>query len=60
MRPILEVRGLSRSYGPGCARCVETTGPVHQRNVCPHCGSVVAVHDVGFTLMPGEILGIMG
>ncbi|MBU2580780.1 MAG: ATP-binding cassette domain-containing protein [Alphaproteobacteria bacterium] len=60
MRPILEVRGLSRTYGPGCPSCVDATGPSHQRNVCPHCGSVVAVHDVSFTLMPGEILGIMG
>ncbi len=60
MRPILQVRGLSQIYGQGCGSCVDATGPLHQRNVCPHCGSVVAVHDVGFTLMPGEILGIMG
>ncbi|MPZ36265.1 MAG: ATP-binding cassette domain-containing protein [Rhodospirillales bacterium] len=60
MRPILEVSGLSRIYGPGCPRCIEATGPDAERNVCPHCGSIVAVHDVGLRLMPGEILGIMG
>lgn len=60
MRPILEVSGLSRIYGPGCPRCIEATDPDAERNVCPHCGSIVAVHDVGLRLMPGEILGIMG
>ncbi|MEQ1496997.1 MAG: ATP-binding cassette domain-containing protein [Novosphingobium sp.] len=60
MRAILEVSGLSRIYGPGCPRCIDDTGPEAGRNVCPHCGSVVAVHGVDLKLMPGEILGIMG
>jgi putative phosphonate transport system ATP-binding protein len=28
--------------------------------MCPHCGSVVAIHDVSFDLHEGEILGLMG
>jgi len=57
---ILQVRGLTRIHGAGCERCVESTGPEHDTNICPHCGSVVAAHDVSFDLQPGEILGIMG
>ncbi len=60
MRKILEVRGLSKIYGTGCPRCVESTGPDHETNICPHCGSVVAIHDVSFDLHEGEILGLMG
>ncbi|EEA00993.1 ABC transporter related [Burkholderia sp. H160] len=60
MSPILQVRGLTRIHGAGCERCIESTGPQHDTNICPHCGSVVAAHDVSFDLRPGEILGIMG
>jgi putative phosphonate transport system ATP-binding protein len=58
--PILQVRGLTRIHGAGCERCIESTGPEQDTNICPHCGSVVAAHDVSFDLQPGEILGIMG
>ncbi len=60
MNKILEVRNLSRIYGKGCALCIESTGPEADTNLCPHCGSVVAVHDVSFDLFEGEILGVMG
>jgi len=60
MNRILEVRGLSKIFGRGCTRCLDCTGPEIDTNICPHCGSVVAVHDVGFDLHAGEILGIMG
>ncbi len=60
MNRILEVRGLSRIYGPGCPHCVDTTGPEADTNLCPHCGSIVAIHDVSFDLFEGEILGVMG
>lgn len=60
MKKILEVRGFSKIYGRGCALCFEATGPEQDTNVCVHCGSVVAAHDVGFDLHAGEILGIMG
>lgn len=57
---ILAVRGLSRIHGDGCPLCIQSTGPEHDSNVCPHCGSVVAAHDVSFDLCRGEILGIIG
>ncbi|PPD50070.1 MAG: phosphonate C-P lyase system protein PhnK [Methylotenera sp.] len=60
MRKILEVRHLSKIYGKGCPRCIESTGPEADTNMCPHCGSVVAIHDVSFDLHEGEILGLMG
>jgi putative phosphonate transport system ATP-binding protein len=60
MNKILEVRGLSKFYGPGCPLCLESTGPEFDTNLCPHCGSVVAIHDVSFDLYEGEILGVMG
>ena len=60
MRKILEVRNLSKIYGKGCPRCIESTGPEADTNMCPHCGSVVAIHDVSFDLHEGEILGLMG
>ncbi len=57
---VLEVRNLSKVYGKGCSKCFESTGPEHNTNICPHCGSVVAAHDISFDLYKGEILGIMG
>jgi len=60
MNKILEVRGLSKIFGPGCPLCLDATGPEADTNLCPHCGSVVAIHDVNFDLFEGEILGVMG
>lgn len=60
MKKILEVRRFSKIYGAGCPLCFEATGPDQDTNVCPHCTSVVAAHDVDFDLHAGEILGIMG
>ncbi|MDO8777796.1 MAG: ATP-binding cassette domain-containing protein [Candidatus Thiothrix sulfatifontis] len=60
MKKILEVRGLSKIYGRGCPQCFESTGPEADTNICPHCGSVVAAHNVSLDLHEGEILGIMG
>lgn len=57
---LLSVKGLSRYFGTLCEHCLDNTGPSHDSNVCPFCGTVVAVHDVSFNLAPGEILGIMG
>jgi len=57
---ILSVRGLSRIHGEQCPLCISSTGPEHDTNICPHCGSVVAAHDVSFDLYRGEILGIIG
>ncbi|MGE8540010.1 ATP-binding cassette domain-containing protein [Acinetobacter sp. ANC 3813] len=60
MKKILEVKNLSKIYGSGCSLCAVSTGPENETNVCPHCGSIVAIHDVSFDLYEGEILGIMG
>lgn len=60
MRKILEVRGLSKIHGRGCPHCLDSTGPEMDTNICPHCGSVVAAHNVSLDLHAGEILGIMG
>jgi putative phosphonate transport system ATP-binding protein len=60
MKPVLEVRNLTRIHGNGCDHCVSATGPTLNTNICPRCGSVVAAHDISFDLYPGEILGIMG
>lgn len=60
MQPMLEVRGLTQIYGPGCAHCLTHTGASANTNLCPHCGSLVAIQGVSLDLYPGEILGIMG
>lgn len=60
MDNILEVSGLSKLYGQGCAECFDLTGPEYDTNICSKCGSVVAVYDISFDLYKGEILGVMG
>ena len=60
MKKILEVRGLTKIHGSGCPHCINSTGPDHDTNICPHCGSVVACHNISLDLHQGEILGIMG
>lgn len=60
MQPILEVQEMSQIYGAGCPACFTSTGAQFNTNICPHCGTVVAMQRVSFDLYPGEILGIMG
>lgn len=60
MQPILEVRELTKVYGKGCPSCLDNTGARANTNICPDCGTVVAMQGVSFDLYPGEILGIMG
>lgn len=60
MNKIFEVHNLSKIYGQGCQECLDNTGPEADTNLCPYCGSVVAIHDVSFDLFEGEILGVMG
>lgn len=58
--PLLDVRGLTKIYGPGCDRCLELTGPEVNAPVCPICGTVVACADVDLAILPGSTLGIVG
>ncbi len=60
MKPILQVRNLTRRYGKGCPECLERTGPAHETNQCPRCRSILACREVAFELYPGEVLGIVG
>ncbi len=60
MDKILSVRGLGKRYGAGCPLCDTASGPEHNTNICPYCGTVVAAHNIGFDLYRGEILGIIG
>ena len=59
-QPLLRVRNLSKIFGPGCPRCAADTGPEAGTNICPHCRSVVACHDIGFDLHTDEVLGVVG
>ena len=60
MRPVLEVKDVTKIFGASCPLCKSVTGPEHETNVCRHCGSVVACSDVTFQLQRGEVLGIVG
>lgn len=59
-RPVLSAGNLTKRYGPGCPACLELTGPAHNRNQCPECGSVVACAGVDLRLHPREVLGVVG
>jgi putative phosphonate transport system ATP-binding protein len=57
---LLSARNVGRTWGPGCGECTSFTGPERGTNICPRCGSVIALRDVTFDLHQGEILGIVG
>jgi putative phosphonate transport system ATP-binding protein len=57
---LLEGQDLQTLYGPGCSRCVESTGDAAGTNQCPHCGSVVACAEADLSVDAGEVLGIVG
>ena len=59
-KPIVEVKGLRKLYGPGCEMCGENTGPDAGTNLCSNCGTITALDDISFDLYSGEILGIVG
>jgi len=57
---LLEVRGLTKRYGPGCSSCHQPeTGEWHSSR-CPRCGTIWACRSLDFHLYPGEILGVVG
>jgi len=60
MEPLIRIRNLSKRFGDGCNRCIESTGPEHNTNLCPYCSSVMACNDVSFDLFRNEALGVVG
>jgi len=54
----LELRGLSKWYGPTCPRCRD--GASIEKNYCTACGTVFALRDISLTLYEGEVLGVVG
>jgi putative phosphonate transport system ATP-binding protein len=60
VKPILQVRNLTKRYGPGCPECFDLTGASQQTNQCPRCRSILACQNVSFELYPNEVLGIVG
>lgn len=57
---MLAFEQVSKIYGPGCDRCLESTGAECERSICPHCGSVVAVNRADLSVGPNQVLGIVG
>jgi putative phosphonate transport system ATP-binding protein len=57
MKPVLEIRNLSKIYGEGCDKCL-TIG--NDTNICPYCRSVIACSRISFDLYEDEVLGIVG
>jgi putative phosphonate transport system ATP-binding protein len=60
VKPILQVRNLTKRYGKGCPECLGRTGPLRETNQCPRCLSILACRGVSFNLYPGEVLGLVG
>jgi len=57
---LLRVLDVTKRFGPACPRCAELTGPEHETNACPVCGTITACADVSFDLAAGQTLGIVG
>jgi putative phosphonate transport system ATP-binding protein len=59
-RMLLELENVSKIFGPGCGACLELTGELADRAICPKCHSVVAVNHVSLAVGDREILGVVG
>lgn len=60
MKPILQVEGLTKRFGPGCPRCLPLSTGDASTSRCSACRTVTACREVSFHLHPGEVLGIVG
>jgi putative phosphonate transport system ATP-binding protein len=57
---LLELENVSKIFGSGCSECLELTGEIADRAICPRCQSVVAVNRVSLSVEDREILGVVG
>ncbi|NPV03804.1 MAG: ATP-binding cassette domain-containing protein [Syntrophaceae bacterium] len=60
MKPLLEVRGLTKIFGEGCGHCLPGGVPAGEGNRCGRCGSVTACGGISLEVYPGEVLGVVG
>lgn len=58
--PVLDLRQVTRIFGPGCNDCEEKTGLHSDTSICSTCGSIVAVNRIDLQARQGEVLGIVG
>lgn len=59
----LELKSLTKWFGPRCPRCAGTDGVEGaglEKNYCPECGTVYALRDISLSLYEGEVLGVVG
>jgi putative phosphonate transport system ATP-binding protein len=59
-KKILEIKNLKKIYGNTCRYCDELTGAKANSNVCPKCGTIVALKNISIDLYESEILGVVG
>ncbi len=60
MKPLLEVRGLTKLFGEGCEHCLPGGVAAGEGNRCGRCGTVVGCGGVSLEVHPGEVLGVVG
>jgi len=59
-RKLLEVRGLTKRFGPGCTICETQEAHRGLSSRCSRCGTIWACRSIDLDLYPGEILGVVG
>lgn len=57
---LIKAENITKIYGYGCEKCLESTGAEANTSICPKCKSVVAVKNINFSLDSGQVLGIVG
>ena len=60
MKPLLEVRGLTKLFGAGCGHCLPGGAAGDEGNRCGRCGTVMGCSGVSLEVYPGEVLGVVG
>lgn len=57
---LLELEDVSKIFGPSCGECLELTGEIADRAICPRCNAIVAVNKVSLGVEYRQILGVVG